>query len=914
MIPTPLELSLGEPFEDVSFNPAGTSASSAKKAWDDAASSLARDPAVALAPLRFLAANRFGVPDPWPVEAPRFLLDALAVANATATSSPSLASDIWSLGAILLGTWARWRSERHPGGTSEAREILGAIARTIREHAARAHDGAGRKLANAPFAASQLGATPVLTLACVASAPLCPRETRAGALRDVARIAGLAVNNGGIGGTGGIGGGVGGVGPYPGTLTRPESSAQRLVAAFVYATSAADDPVYITQLCASVFPAWRGYRNGPSANDSPEDAVASQTSGLLLTRAVQATAATFPDAAASLASTARAVLRGAPIDRGEGETSLNLGPRPDECRSAAAYVAAGLQLATRRGALRRRDADRRTRGIASVTSARTPSARASRSRRVPRGEVFRARRRRRRDVGERGSHESDRGRRRRDANQGGRRSSGELGARSMVHRDVVRARARPVPSVRRDTPRRRVGRAGSHLGRYQRIVRGGRVCVTRVGEVEVGSGKSVRARRGVRARAPRQTRPRDRDAGGRASRGATRVGRRFRRRFGKTGVGSIHSFANRARELAVAVHDAFRGFKSIAPTTWQRSLDASATHPAFQGPFLAALALLRGVPLLSPGASADDVSPALAAIDALARLEFARTPDPRYATLLRDVANALASDDARSARLARATCETLFPDPVAELDAICGGGVAWSDDDALGSRAHLLLRLVPYAAPRLAGPGGADPGVADPGGAEEGASVLADRVMPCVERCLAHGRDALVRAAHVAAVAIFRSHGRSRATQRWFPSYLNRSLEMFPHRTPAEPFVAAIGTVAMYGELGSRLPCLAAAGAADRAAALDRVGDASSMDAASSLRRLVFGLLALVDHAVVPEMRAIAESAMMSAGRGGRDAGEVKAARARAYDDLVAGGVLACSDYGRRNSLVQWALRCKSML
>ena len=320
MIPTPLELSLGEPFEDVSFNPAGTSASSAKKAWDDAASSLARDPAVALAPLRFLAANRFGVPDPWPVEAPRFLLDALAVANATATSSPSLASDIWSLGAILLGTWARWRSERHPGGTSEAREILGAIARTIREHAARAHDGAGRKLANAPFAASQLGATPVLTLACVASAPLCPRETRAGALRDVARIAGLAVNNGGIGATGGIGGGVGGVGPYPGTLTRPESPAQRLVAAFVYATSAADDPVYITQLCASVFPAWRGYRNGPSANDSPEDAVASQTSGLLLTRAVQATAATFPDAAASLAAVARAVLRGEPIDQGAGRS------------------------------------------------------------------------------------------------------------------------------------------------------------------------------------------------------------------------------------------------------------------------------------------------------------------------------------------------------------------------------------------------------------------------------------------------------------------------------------------------------------------------------------------------------------------------------------------------------------------
>ena len=64
-----------------------------------------------------------------------------------------------------------------------------------------------------------------------------------------------------------------------------------------------------------------------------------------------------------------------------------------------------------------------------------------------------------------------------------------------------------------------------------------------------------------------------------------------------------------------------------------------------------------------------------------------------------------------------------------------------------------------------------------------------------------------------------------------------------------------------------------------------------------------------------PEMAAIAESAMMSAGRGGgMDAGAARAARARAYEDLVAGGVLACSDYGRKDSLVQWALRCKSML
>ena len=306
MILTPLELSLGEPFEDVAVNPVGTSASSAKKAWDDATASLTRDPAVALAPLRFLAANRFGIPDPWPVESPRVLLEALAVANATATSSPSLASDLWSLAAVLLGTWARWRSERHPGGTSEAREILLSIARTVREHATRAHDNARRKLPNSPFVASQLGATPLLTLACVASAPLCPRETKAGALRDVARVAALAVDAD-FGAT------------TTTSLLRPESSAQRLVAAFTYAVSAVDDDDdagggVVAQLCASVFPAWRGFRGGFSATStsSPEDAEAQQTSGLLLTRAMQATAANFPGCVAeSLAGFARVTL-GAP--------------------------------------------------------------------------------------------------------------------------------------------------------------------------------------------------------------------------------------------------------------------------------------------------------------------------------------------------------------------------------------------------------------------------------------------------------------------------------------------------------------------------------------------------------------------------------------------------------------------------
>ena len=128
-------------------------------------------------------------------------------------------------------------------------------------------------------------------------------------------------------------------------MLRPESSAQRLVAAFTYAASAADDDEdadggVVAQLCASVFPAWRGFRGGFSATStsSPEDAEAQQTSGLLLTRAMQATAANFPVCVAeSLARFARSTLS-AP----EGDVG-------DECKSAAAYVAAGLSLATRRG-------------------------------------------------------------------------------------------------------------------------------------------------------------------------------------------------------------------------------------------------------------------------------------------------------------------------------------------------------------------------------------------------------------------------------------------------------------------------------------------------------------------------------------------------------------------------------------
>ena len=103
--------------------------------------------------------------------------------------------------------------------------------------------------------------------------------------------------------------------------------------------------------------------------------------------------------------------------------------------------------------------------------------------------------------------------------------------------------------------------------------------------------------------------------------------------------------------------------------------------------------------------------------------------------------------------------------------------MAWRDDVVFGTRVHLLLRLFPYAAGNVP------------------ATILRLRAMPCANRCLAHPRAAVVRAAHVAHVAAFRAGGVAVARE-WFPEYVAKSLEGFPLSTPLEPFAAALSAVA----------------------------------------------------------------------------------------------------------------------
>lgn len=70
--------------------------------------------------------------------------------------------------------------------------------------------------------------------------------------------------------------------------------------------------------------------------------------------------------------------------------------------------------------------------------------------------------------------------------------------------------------------------------------------------------------------------------------------------------------------------DGYRGFRQSTPPQWQSALDPTAVHPAFSAPFASAVAVLRGVPLGSGGFPS-----LIAAIDALAHLEFARVADGR---------------------------------------------------------------------------------------------------------------------------------------------------------------------------------------------------------------------------------------------------------------------------------------------
>lgn len=947
-LPRPFELSAGEPFADVASTVPPNLAALVSEAWSAAGGALSRDPALALAPLRFLRGHRFAPPR-WPPDAAPTLITALDKAEACARASPSLANELWDTAATLLATWARWRSADRPAIASDVLATLARVLAVVRDRALDAHRqrakhhpaepradvlAAGNPAPELPSLPSKLGPTPALVLACVAAAPPCDDQLRLEALHALVRLAdaGARATASTVSSSSSF---------TANARPRALGDAQTLAAALVYALSAAealDAHAGVDGVEARARDASRAFAMTCRAT-SPSDALFAQRVGATLIagcktlhprryypRAASAAAVTARDALASSADGASADVAGFAFVAG-ATAAAEGGADPvavDAMRTAVGMtirITADESLADRvarvwSGVVGESDGSRDARrgdGVEGV---------ATRAFRLP-------------------THPST------SAADAARFCA--VAAFAVSARACLVERAYPIDAAFID----------ASIRAACACLRVPFALLTSLERVEP-SAAAARVRLATLA-------PSAMFAPSLMTRIATRVDASptLRDRAASTTFAYASRFARR-------FHESYRGFKSRADPRRVAAMDPDAIRPAFLGVFRATIAFAR----VAPMTTARDV---VAAAEAVAAVEFARAPDSNYAPALQRIAAAMSADHsvARDARLA--FLEFAFPDereldtPVSvstgstgftgstefagwtgRVDAASDSsesssapgntvGVAWRDDDVFGTRLHLLLRLFPFAAPgpdSLGDGGGERLGDESSrrrfgngyGSASRGSAL--SRAMPAALRCVGHPRAAIARAAHVAHVAAFRSH--AELHEVWFLPYLDAALERFPGNTPGEPFVAAVGTVARRGRPGSRLAAEAARRVVRRAEALDALANVAGSNpnpepidaavafaasvsveareraraAAATLRRLVFGLVALVDHALVPELRDACEAAVMGAGARGF---ESQSGRIAAYEDLV-DGVLGIGDYARKSDAVRWALRLRSRI
>ena len=221
---------------------------------------------------------------------------------------------------------------------------------------------------------------------------------------------------------------------------------------------------------------------------------------------------------------------------------------------------------------------------------------------------------------------------------------------------------------------------------------------------------------------------------------------------------------------------------------------------------------------------------------------------------------------------------------------------------------------------------------------------------------MSHQSPGFARAAHLALAASFRAAPAATVPDAFAP-YVERSLERLyasggvfssldAARALAPVEEAFASTVLVVAECGgatrrSRDAVAAVARAlVERAKRLDAFSSSSAVSSdvdtnaenanqhaerrttyaknARTLRRLVFALLPLVDHALVPDVQSAAEEAVLSVRPHRRAADEegnggAVAPRLAAYADLVR-SVMAIGDVARKGAATQWALRLRARL
>jgi hypothetical protein len=199
----PVELELGEPHVDPRSGPPPSASGDGflfAETWAAAADALARDPALALAPLRALRDRRFVRPHPgangWPPAAVPALFAALDASRACAAASPTLAGELWGAAAALLAAWARWhapaglaadakRKKTSPGNDGVASYVDNTLSRIVDVVAG---DVTTNRLISLHVAGGPTGSAPALCLACVAASPAATKETRTRALKSATSV------------------------------------------------------------------------------------------------------------------------------------------------------------------------------------------------------------------------------------------------------------------------------------------------------------------------------------------------------------------------------------------------------------------------------------------------------------------------------------------------------------------------------------------------------------------------------------------------------------------------------------------------------------------------------------------------------------------------------------------------------
>lgn len=262
----------------------------------------------------------------------------------------------------------------------------------------------------------------------------------------------------------------------------------------------------------------------------------------------------------------------------------------------------------------------------------------------------------------------------------------------------------------------------------------------------------------------------------------------------------------------------------------------------------------------------------------LANTEFSRAGSIEYAQVLERVITAIG----------HAIPGSDAPIAMALLDSLPAlAGPAWQDDELLSSRVHLALRLLPFAVSRFS------------------AKIILERVIPYVRQCCDFSSHHIVKAAHVAHVAIFHAH--PELNNNLFPEYLRLALDRYPASTPIEPLIAAVGLATRFGERGSRIALHIASELFQKVRSMDdSPSELSTSDPpVEPLRRLLFQLITLVDFPLIPAIQDILRDAVLD--------GPDSQTRSKRHQTL-AYTVMRCPDYARKSLMVDWVMRMTSKL